>query len=53
MRVRELEDSTYQAPDFAPDMYHLRLSGVNHEVEARICQAPDFAPDVSPETFGA
>ena len=53
MLVRELEDRTHQAPDSASDMYHLRLSGVNHEVEARICQALDFAPDVSLETFGA
>ena len=37
IRVRELEDKTHQAPDSAPDMYHLRLSSVNDEVEARIC----------------
>ena len=51
MRVRELEDRTHQAPDSAPDMYHLTHSGVNHGMDARICQVPDLAPDVSPETF--
>ena len=47
--VRDVEDSTYQAPDVSPGMYHLMISGLNHD--GKICLAPDLSSDVSPEMF--